>query len=162
MQLHLHLHEASLLAFDIDGTLTDGTTWWAGPDYGWQQRYSVRDGEALLRLATRMPVVPLSRNKTLAARTRMQGLGLALDWVGTSDKLASLQEICERHGGDPARVCFVGDGLDDAAVFERVGLGCAVRDAHPRALAAARFVLESPGGHRVIEELESRMQEPLP
>ena len=32
-----------LIAFDIDGTLTDADTWWGGEDRGWLQRYSVRD-----------------------------------------------------------------------------------------------------------------------
>src|SRR4029453_6482073 len=54
--------EIELVAFDVDGTLTDGTTWWAGDNVGWVQRYSVHDGEALLRLTQRLHVVPVSRN----------------------------------------------------------------------------------------------------
>ena len=38
--------DVALVAFDIDGTLTDATTRWAGESIGWVQRYSVRDGEA--------------------------------------------------------------------------------------------------------------------
>src|SRR5688572_29329026 len=60
----LRFADAELLSFDIDGTLTDATTWWAGPESGWVQRYSVRDGEALLRIRQRRIVVPLSRNRT--------------------------------------------------------------------------------------------------
>jgi 3-deoxy-D-manno-octulosonate 8-phosphate phosphatase KdsC-like HAD superfamily phosphatase len=55
-------------------------------------------------------------------------------------------------------VCFVGDVLDDAEVFGAVGLGCAVADAHPRAVAAARVVLQARGGERVMEELERRLE----
>ena len=54
-------------------------------------------------------------------------------------------------------VLFVGDGREDADVFEKVGLGCAVRDAHPVALAAAHVVLESRGGDRVMEEISLRI-----
>lgn len=156
---HLRFSDAALLAFDIDGTLTDATTWWAGETTGFVQRYSVRDGEALLRLKTRMTVVPLSRNKTTAARLRMEGLRLDTRWLGITDKLAALEEVCRAHGVEAARVCFVGDGYDDAAVFARVGLGCAVADAHPRALEAAHVVLRARGGERVIEEIELRMHE---
>ncbi len=152
------LAQAALLAFDIDGTLTDATTWWGGPELGWLQRYSVRDGEALLRIRKRIPTVPLSRNKTQAARVRMEGLGMDTRWLGTSDKVGSLAEICDAFGVAPEGVCHIGDGPDDAAVFEAVGFGVAVADAHPTALAAAQVVLGAAGGERAIEELERRME----
>lgn len=151
------LAHAALLAFDIDGTLTDANTWWGGPDLGWLQRYSVRDGEALLRIKRRIPVVPLSRNKTQAARVRMEGLGMDTRWLGTSDKIASLAEICAAFEVDADAVIHIGDGPDDAAVFEAVGFGVAVADAHPTALTAADIVLDAAGGARAIEELELRM-----
>jgi 3-deoxy-D-manno-octulosonate 8-phosphate phosphatase (KDO 8-P phosphatase) len=145
-----------LLTFDIDGTLTDATTWWAGEPAGWVQRFSVRDGEALLRLARAgLTVVPLSRNKTTSARRRVEHLGCATDWLGVSDKIEAIEQIRARHGGVPAqRILHVGDGLDDAPVFEHVGLGVAVADAHPGALTAAHLVLQAVGGARAIEEIE--------
>ena len=154
------LASIELVTFDIDGTLTDATTWWAGEGAGWVQRYSVRDGEALLRLArSGLPVVPLSRNATEAARRRIEHLRCATDWLGVRDKIAALEQIRERHGSvELGRVLHIGDGRDDAPVFARVGLGVAVADAHPEALAAAKLVLDAAGGARAIEELELRMR----
>jgi 3-deoxy-D-manno-octulosonate 8-phosphate phosphatase (KDO 8-P phosphatase) len=146
-----------LVAFDIDGTLTDATTWWGGAERGWLQRYSVRDGEALLRLRAGRSVLPLSRNRTASAAERMAGLGLDARWLGVSDKLASLRQICGEYQVERAEICFVGDGPDDAAVFHEVGLGLAVADAHPTALAAAHVVLAARGGQRVMEEVELRL-----
>ncbi len=146
-----------LVAFDIDGTLTDATTWWGGEQQGWLQRYSVRDGEALLRLQADRLVLPLSRNRTASAAARMAGLRLDARWLGVSDKVASIRQICNEYQVDPGAICFVGDGPDDAAVFGVVGLGLAVADAHPEALAAAHLVLDAPGGARVIEEIELRL-----
>jgi 3-deoxy-D-manno-octulosonate 8-phosphate phosphatase KdsC-like HAD superfamily phosphatase len=57
-----------------------------------------------------------------------------------------------------AEVCFIGDGIDDAPVLRRVGLGAAVADAHPEAKASADVVLDSKGGARVIEELEHYLE----
>lgn len=155
----LALRDAGLLAFDIDGTLTDATTWWAGEAVGWTQRYSVRDGEAMLRMAKTLPVVPLSRNKTEAARRRMEGLRRDLRWLGVTDKLAALDEICTAYAIKPEHVVFVGDGPDDAAVFAQVGLGLAVADAHPTALASAHRVLERRGGERVMEAIELMLEQ---
>jgi 3-deoxy-D-manno-octulosonate 8-phosphate phosphatase (KDO 8-P phosphatase) len=146
-----------LIAFDIDGTLTDATTWWGGQERGWLQRYSVRDGEALLRLRAERHVLPLSRNRTASAAERMAGLGLDARWLGVSDKVASLRQICAEYQVERGAICFVGDGPDDAAVFTEVGLGLAVADAHPAALAAAHLVLTARGGQRVMEEVELRL-----
>lgn len=151
------LPAVALLAFDIDGTLTDATTWWGGEAVGWVQRYSVRDGEAILRMAKRVPVLPLSRNQTEAARERMTRLALDARWLGVSDKLTAIPEICREYRIDPRAIAFVGDGIDDAQVFARVGRGFAVADAHPHALVAAHQVLDARGGHRVMEELELRL-----
>lgn len=155
----LRLSDIALLAFDLDGTLTDGTTWWGGEHRGWLQRYSVRDGEAILRLKQHVPVLPLSRNKTLAARVRMEGLSLDTRWLGVGDKTQALEPLCLAYGISPSQVVFVGDGPEDALIFERVGLGCAVADAHPRALAAAHHILQSRGGSRALEELETLLTE---
>ncbi len=147
-----------LVAFDIDGTLTDATTWWGGEGRGWLQRYSVRDGEAILRLKQEHHVLPLSRNRTESAAERMRRLELDARWLGVGDKISSLRKICNEYQVSPDAVCFVGDGPDDAAVFPLVGLGLAVADAHPDARAAAHVVMDAKGGERVMEELELRLK----
>ena len=152
------LSQVKVITFDIDGTLTDATTWWAGGEVGWTQRYSVRDGEALLRMVkSGLALVPLSRNKTPAARRRMELLGRDLTWVGVSDKIVALAQICETFGVTPAQVLHIGDAPDDAVVFAEVGVGVAVADAHPAALKAADVVLTARGGERALEELELRV-----
>lgn len=153
------LAQVELLTFDIDGTLTDATTWWAGESVGWVQRYSVRDGEALLRLVrSGVQIVPLSRNATEVARRRMEHLRCTTRWLGVADKLTALAEILAERAVAADRVVHIGDGLDDAPVFERVGVGVAVADAHPGALASADLILRARGGERAIEELEHLIQ----
>lgn len=151
-----------LLAFDIDGTLTDATTWWGGERTGWVQRYSVRDGEALLRLRADRYVLPLSRNRTRAAAERIEGLGLDARWLGVRDKVAAIPKICFEYQVRREQIAFVGDGPDDAVVFPHVGIGYAVADAHPEALAAAHTVLDAKGGERAIEEIELRLADRWP
>lgn len=152
------LAQIRVVAFDIDGTLTDATTSWLGPELGWTQTYSTRDGEAILELVgAGVVVVPISRNRTLTARARMEGLKLRLDWLGTPDKVASIAEASEALEVPLAQFLFVGDGREDAAIFECVGMGVAVRDAHPLAKARARWLLERAGGERVMEEIAEEL-----
>ena len=144
----------ALLAVDIDGTLTDGTLGWGGPEVGWTQRYTVRDGEAIVRLTRRgMAVVPLSRNASACARARMQHLGLPLRWVGVDDKWLGLQQILEAYRLAAEQLAYVGDGREDAPILRAVGLGCAVANAHPAARDAAAYVTQRVGGDGAIEEI---------
>ena len=146
------------IAFDIDGTLTDGTTTWLGTDVGWSQTYSTRDGEALLRLRRGgLTVVPVSRNRTAVARERMQMLGMPLDWLGVSDKVGAFEAALARYRSKPEEALHVGDGPDDVPLVEAAAIGCAVADGHLDVRAAADLVLTSRGGERVIEEIELRL-----
>lgn len=148
------LSSIQIITLDIDGTLTDGTTTWAGSDIGWVQTYSVRDGQAILAVVgSGMTVVPLSANRTRCARERMTSLGLLTTWVGVSDKIAALQDIAHTFQCPTNAIMHVGDGPDDAEVFRKVALGVCPNDAHPTALEHAAWHLERKGGERAFEEL---------
>jgi 3-deoxy-D-manno-octulosonate 8-phosphate phosphatase (KDO 8-P phosphatase) len=146
--------EIELLVIDIDGTLTDAKVAWAGPAAGWTQLFSVRDGESIRRLCQRgIPVVPLSRNPTLCARARMEGLGLPCDWLGVADKLVSFQEVLARYAVTPERIAYVADGREDVPILKAVGFPIAVADAHRSAVAVARYVTRARGGEHALEEV---------
>ena len=147
------------LGFDIDGTLTDGTTTWLGPEVGWSQRYSTRDGEAFRRLREQgLSLVPISRNGTTVARERMQMLDMPLDWLGVTDKKAAFRAALDRFGATASEALYVGDGPDDVPLVTLAAVGCAVADGHPDVRRAADLTLTSRGGDRVIEEIELRLQ----
>ena len=148
------LRQVALFVCDIDGTLTDGTMTWLGPEHGWAQTYRYRDGDAIRQLiAAGVGFVPLSRNGSACAHTRMSALGLDTRWLGVDDKLPALQEILATFGLAPHQVLIMGDGTHDAALMPLVGVGVAVADAHPQAIQAARLVTRAAGGQGAVEAL---------
>ncbi len=150
----LSFADVALLVIDIDGTLTDAKLAWGGPAVGWTQVFSVRDGESIRRLCQRgIPVVPLSRNPTMCARTRMEGLGLPLDWLGVGDKVIAFEQLRQRYGIPPEQIAYVADGREDVPIFKLVGFPIAVADAHQSALEGARHVTRARGGDHAMEEV---------
>lgn len=148
------LREVEMFVCDIDGTLTDGTMTWLGPEQGWAQTYRYRDGDAIRALvAAGVAFVPLSRNGSACARARMSTLGLDTRWLGVDEKLPALQEILGEFDLESSKVLLMGDGTHDAALMPMVGLGVAVADAHPQAIHAARLVTKAGGGQGAVEEL---------
>lgn len=154
MNTTVQWQSVKVLGIDIDGTLTDGFLYWAGPEAGWTQRYSVRDGEAILRLTQRsFHVVPISRNKTRCAKVRMEGLKLPTQWVGVSDKNEALEQVCVEYKIATSDVCYVGDGREDVPILSRVGVGCSVANGHPAARSASAYVTKATGGNAAAEEI---------
>jgi YrbI family 3-deoxy-D-manno-octulosonate 8-phosphate phosphatase len=146
--------DIDLLVVDIDGTLTDAKLTWAGPEIGFTQVFSVRDGESIRRLCQRgIPVVPLSRNATLCAKTRMQGLGLPCDWLGVHDKLVSFEALSAKYGVPVERIAYVADGREDVPIMKVVGFPIAVADAHKSVLDVARYRTRAKGGDHALEEV---------
>jgi 3-deoxy-D-manno-octulosonate 8-phosphate phosphatase (KDO 8-P phosphatase) len=143
-----------LLLLDIDGTLTNAKLFWGGPEVGWTQTFSVRDGESIRRLVMRgVPVVPLSRNGTACARVRMEGLGLSTEWIGVADKVVAFEELASRFGIPGEHIGYVADGREDVPILERVGFGCSVADAHRAARAVSFYVTKANGGDHAVEEV---------
>ena len=152
--MSLDFAEIALVLIDVDGTLTDAKTSWGGPATGWTQVFSIRDGESIKRLCLRgIPVVPLSRNATLSTRTRMEGLGVPLDWLGVADKQIAFQELTQRYATPLDRIAYVADGREDIPILKQVGFPIVVADAHKSVRAAAKYVTHARGGDHALEEV---------
>jgi 3-deoxy-D-manno-octulosonate 8-phosphate phosphatase (KDO 8-P phosphatase) len=150
----LDFSQIALVLIDVDGTLTDAKTSWGGPATGWTQVFSIRDGESIKRLCARgIPVVPLSRNATLSTRTRMEGLGVPLDWLGVADKGIAFQELRQRYATPLERIAYVADGREDIPILAQVGFPIVVADAHRSVRAAAKYVTQAKGGDHALEEV---------
>lgn len=112
-------------------------------------------GVALLRDAG-LPVLILSTetNPVVAARARK----LRVDVIqGRRRKAAALREWAEAAGVPLARVAYLGNDVNDLGCLEIVGWPVAVPDAHPLVLAAARVVLDRPGGAGAVRDLADRV-----
>lgn len=72
--------------------------------------------------------------------------------LGRDAKARILDELCARHGCDPAQAVAVGDGANDLAMLRRAGLGVAFH-AKPAVAAAARARVEH-GDLRVLLYLQ--------
>ena len=69
------------------------------------------------------------------------------------DKAAALRSFAEAQGLDLAQVCFMGDDINDVPALQLAGLPAAPADAHPSALAVARYIARRTGGNGAVREL---------
>jgi 3-deoxy-D-manno-octulosonate 8-phosphate phosphatase (KDO 8-P phosphatase) len=145
-----------LVAFDVDGVMTDGGIYLGDVDGKRLEfkRYEIQDGLgiAMLRLA-HVPVAIVTGRVSESVRLRAEELGvedLAQDPDG--HKLAGFQRILDRHGLSPKECAFVGDDFPDMSLLRIVGLPVAVGNAVPEVRAVCMHQLERHGGRGAVRE----------
>lgn len=141
-----------LLALDIDGVLTDGTTR-VGKGGEAAKQIAFHDLDAVTNLKREGLSVALVTGEddelveSIARR-------FVIDTVvrGAKEKLAALERLAAELEVELDEVCYVGDNDRDAEALEAVGLGLAPSDGTPAARAAADRVLANPGGSGAAAE----------
>jgi 3-deoxy-D-manno-octulosonate 8-phosphate phosphatase (KDO 8-P phosphatase) len=145
-----------LVAFDVDGVMTDGGIYLGDVD-GQRlevKRYEIQDGLGvhMLRLVD-MPVAIVTGrvSESVALRARELSVDdLAQDPDG--HKLDAFMSILERRGLSPEQAAFVGDDFPDMALLRIVGLPVAVGNAVPEIRAVCQHHLKRTGGHGAVRE----------
>ena len=147
------LRRVRLLVLDVDGVLTDGRLFY-GPKGESLKAFHVRDGFGIKQVASAgVTVAILSGRKSAAVASRARELGIRHVVQGASDKLVALRKLAKARGIPLEECACVGDDTPDAPILEAAGLGIAVADAHPDALAAANLVTTHTGGHGAVREV---------
>jgi YrbI family 3-deoxy-D-manno-octulosonate 8-phosphate phosphatase len=112
-------------------------------------------GTALLRDAG-IPVLILSTEVNPVVSARAQKLRVEVV-QGRADKAAALRAWAEERGIPLSRIAYLGNDVNDLGCLELVGWPVAVPGAHPLVLAAARIVLDRPGGAGAVRDLAERV-----
>jgi 3-deoxy-D-manno-octulosonate 8-phosphate phosphatase (KDO 8-P phosphatase) len=147
------LRRVRLLVLDCDGVLTDGRLHY-GPRGELMKSFHVRDGHGIKEIAAAgIDIAIISGRKSTALTRRARELGIRTVVQGANDKFAALEKLARSSGFSLEQCACVGDDTPDVPVLEAAGLGIAVADAHPDALAAADLVTSRPGGYGAVREV---------
>ncbi|MBU6416794.1 MAG: HAD hydrolase family protein [Xanthomonadaceae bacterium] len=142
-----------LVAFDVDGTLTDGRLWMT-EDGREIKAFHVHDGLGIKRLREHgIEAALISARISRAVELRAEQLGIDHVYQGKSDKLACLRDLLHASGMAPEQACYVGDDLPDLAPMSICGLAIAVADARPEVAQAAHWHTRAKGGQGAAREV---------
>jgi 3-deoxy-D-manno-octulosonate 8-phosphate phosphatase (KDO 8-P phosphatase) len=141
-----------LVAFDVDGTLTDGRLWFA-EDGRELKAFHVHDGLGIKRLREHgIEVAIISARVSRAVELRAEQLGVDHVYQGKSGKLDCLRDILHASGITEEQACFVGDDEPDLAPMSICGLAIAVANARPEIARAAHWQTRARGGEGAARE----------
>jgi 3-deoxy-D-manno-octulosonate 8-phosphate phosphatase (KDO 8-P phosphatase) len=151
------------LVMDVDGVLTDGGFWW-GPNGEEWKRFCFADVMGISRgrqAGLRFGLIS-GEDSPLVHRFAAK-MNIDEVYAGIRDKEAALRQFSERTSIALARICFVGDDVNDLPALRIAGIAAAPANAQPAVLAAAHIRLRQRGGDGAVRELiESLLAAPAP
>ena len=141
-----------LVAFDIDGVMTDGGLHYTD-DGGELKTFNVQDGLGLVlmrRAGFELAIVTGRTSGVVAARAA--DLGITHVYQGVANKRAAVSGLLEKLGLDWAECAFMGDDLIDLSVMAHCGLAIAPANARAIVKESAHLITEAGGGHGAVRE----------
>ncbi len=135
-----------LIAFDVDGVLTNGGLFF-GDDGQEYKAFNSRDGHGFKMLHNNGLLTAIITGRTSeVVKHRAANLGIEIIYQGQHDKSAALDELLNETGLTTEQIAYMGDDVIDLPVLCRVGLAIAVQDAHPLVIENCHWVTERAGG----------------
>ncbi|CAN5184297.1 hypothetical protein BH09SUM1_BH09SUM1_13750 [soil metagenome] len=151
--LQHRIRPLKLLAFDVDGVMTDGGIVYGdgGVEF---KRFNVHDGAGFaLARAAGLKLAMITGRQSEAVQRRAEELKVDEIFQGSGDKLLIIKSLCRKYDISPEGIMFVGDDLVDLSAMKFVGFAAAPSDAREEARVAAHYVTTSRGGHGAVREI---------
>jgi 3-deoxy-D-manno-octulosonate 8-phosphate phosphatase (KDO 8-P phosphatase) len=142
-----------LMAFDVDGVLTDGRLWY-GPQGETLKAFSARDGLGMKLLAeSGVALALLTSRRSEAVALRAAELRIPHVLQGSEDKHAPFAALLAQLALRPEQAGYMGDDLVDVPVLRRCGFACAPPGAPGLVLQHAHYVASAPAGAGAVREV---------
>ncbi len=144
--------QVKLIAFDVDGILTDGSLWY-GEQGELMKRFCALDGHGLkmLQQAGVRVVLITGREGDILSR-RAADLGLADVFQNVRDKVDVLSRLAADLGLGFENIAFMGDDVIDMPAMQKCGFSISVPNAPLYVQQAAHWVTSLAGGSGAVRE----------
>lgn len=142
-----------LLAFDVDGVMTDGSITYDenGLEY---KTFNAKDGFGLARMAKNgfITAIITGRNNG-TVDSRATDLKVTEVFQGVKNKLPILEAIMQKYELDFSQVAYMGDDEPDLCILEKVAISACPADAVKKVQEICNFVASNCGGRGAVREL---------
>lgn len=147
------LSNISLLAFDLDGVLTNGKLL-VMPDGDWVRQMDIKDGFALqLAVKSGLEVAIITGSQSAPVKERMEKLGVHHFLDNVSDKGEVLESFRMSHGLERRQMLFMGDDIPDLLAFAVAGFKACPSDACWEIRQQADYISPLNGGEGCVRDV---------
>ena len=142
-----------LMAFDVDGVLTDGSLYIS--DEGIETKvFNTRDGHGLRMLQKAgIKLAIITGRRARCVELRMKDLGIELVFQGVANKIECMQTLLREQGLSPEEAGFMGDDVIDVQAMALCAFSAAPVDAHPLVKRHAALIVDKQGGRGAARDV---------
>jgi 3-deoxy-D-manno-octulosonate 8-phosphate phosphatase (KDO 8-P phosphatase) len=148
------LSPIKVLAFDVDGILTNGNVYWDGEECGFNRHFNVLDGygmRALQRLGYKIGIITGGNSIGVLKRFE-ENLKLDFVYMGNEDKRESFKKLMA-EGHDASEILYMGDEFFDTPLMKKAGFSATVAHASHEVREVADYVCYRDGGCGCVREV---------
>lgn len=153
MSLADRIKPLRLIAFDVDGVMTDGGLYLSdsGEEF---KRFNSLDGHGIKMLkASGVELAIITGRTSRCVELRAHNLGITRLYQGVDDKYAAMQSLLADLDLSPGAAAFMGDDVIDLPVMRNIGMAFSVPDAPQCVRDHADYVSQRSGGHGAVREI---------
>lgn len=141
-----------LVAFDVDGVMTDGGLYFSdsGEEF---KRFNSLDGHGLKMLkASGVETAIITGRTSRCVTARAQNLGITHVYQGVEHKLEAMVTLLKKLGLSRDAAAYMGDDVVDLTVMRHVGLSISVPESPQLVREHSNYVTRRSGGHGAVRE----------
>lgn len=141
-----------LVAFDVDGVMTDGGLFLSdsGEEF---KRFNSLDGHGIKMLrASGVEVAIITGRTSRCVELRAKNLGIPHVYQGAEHKLDAMMALLDKLKLTRDAAAYMGDDVVDLTVMRHVGLAISVPEAPQLVREHAAYITQHRGGHGAVRE----------
>jgi len=141
-----------LIAFDVDGVMTDGGLFFSdsGEEF---KRFNSLDGHGLKMLrASGVEAAIITGRTSRCVEARAKNLGIAHVFQGVENKLESMVNLLDKLKLPRDAAAYMGDDVVDLTVMRHVGLAICVPESPLLVRKHSHYVTQRGGGYGAVRE----------
>ncbi len=148
------LKKIKVVAFDLDGILTDGHLWWGGEEVGWNRSFYIYDGYGMkLLMKAGIKVGVITGGDSVSVKKRVDLLKLDFLYLGKEDKRSAFLEIMKNYNVQADEILYMGDEFFDIPLLKKAGFSATVPNTGAEVKAAVDYVTIKESGKGCAREV---------
>lgn len=147
------LNKIKGFVFDVDGVISHNVLT-LSPEGDPVRTSNMKDGYAIMfALRAGYPIGIITGGKTQDTRGRLERLGIRHIYMGTLDKVPSLQDFMSKNELTSEEILYMGDDIPDYNVMSMVGLAVCPNDAAPEIKEISAYISHRNGGEGCVRDV---------
>ena len=141
-----------LVAFDVDGVMTDGGLFYSdsGEEF---KRFNSLDGHGLKMLrASGVEIAIITGRTSKCVEGRAKNIGIPHLYQGVQNKLEAMVDLLGKLKLPRDAAAYMGDDVVDLTVMRHVGLAISVPESPLLLRKHSHYVTQRSGGHGAVRE----------